>query len=363
MATGLDVWLIPITQWGCVQLVTALAVALTPSQSALRSAAAVIVVALAYSFQCRINEALSDTRAGGPLVAMCWVNVLNAMDLLVWRRIAYEDQIQWEQNTHLPHSTTNRPRTVSNRHLWSFAIAFNYRRINTPWQIAKLPRFDESNPRYVPTRGKFLLVCVMKLCVAVVFLSLFIIDANDPYLPGAIGGLAHRDSVLLPWVYAASTRRAIIQMCFVISFGVVCRATIVAGYNLMAIVAVAGRIYDPVEWPPIASSLTEAYSLRRLWGTAWHQTLRELLTSNADVITSSLLRIPRDSKWARYPRVVIAFVLSGLFHTGMDVAFGISLDDSGALRFFFLQAVGILVENAFQSVFRDHVKKGTLVGG
>lgn len=79
------------------------------------------------------------------------------------------------------------------------------------------------------------------------------------------------------------------------------------------------------------------------------------MSSNADMITSGILRIPRSSTWAVHVRLVIVFVISGLFHSGMDIAFGIAWEDSGALWFFTLQAVGVLIESAFQRVFRGWV--------
>lgn len=73
------------------------------------------------------------------------------------------------------------------------------------------------------------------------------------------------------------------------------------------------------------------------------------------MITSDILRVARSSRWALYLRLLIVFTLSGLFHSGMDVAFGISWEDSGALWFFTLQAVGIWMESAFQFAFHGQV--------
>lgn len=264
MAASFSVWRVLVAHWACIQLATALAVGLTPSRSQLRSAVAVVVVALACAFQRQVAHSTIDMRIGGPMTASCWVNVLNAIDLLALSRISYDGQVEWEKKK--ANSTINRSGTVLARILWSLNAAFNYRRIGTPWQLKTLPCFDEKDPSYVPSRGKYVLVAAVKVVVGVILLVLFTIDTSDPHLPAAIDALPRDASVLLPWVYAASTRRAIIQILFTISFAICCRAFILAGYNISAIVAVGSGIHHPSAWPPIAGSLFDGWTLRRLWG-------------------------------------------------------------------------------------------------
>ncbi|KAI9044714.1 wax synthase family protein [Aspergillus affinis] len=352
MTSAFDVWRVPVAQWACMQLITAMAVGLTPSRSPLRSVAAVMIIALACAFQHQISRGVGDMRIGGPMTANCWVNVMNAMDLLVLSRISYEGQVTWEKKTG---AKINRSGSILERVLCSVSAAFNYRRINTPWQINKLPRFDETDPSYVPSRGRFFLVGTAKAVWGVVLLALFTVETSDPHLPAAIDALPRDELVLLPWVYAASARRLLLLIAFTTSFAICCRAFTLAVYNSGAVIAVGLGIHDPSAWPPFSGSLLHGWSLRRLWGISWHQSLRALLSSNADMIASSVLCIPRSSKWVVYPRLVIAFTLSGLFHSGMDVAFGINWEESGAIWFFMMQAVGILVESAFQHVCRGWI--------
>ncbi|PLB50777.1 putative toxin biosynthesis protein [Aspergillus steynii IBT 23096] len=371
--SAFDVWRVPVAQWTLMQLVTAMAVGLTPSRSRLRPAVAAVVVALACGFQREITGGAIDVRVAGPMMASCWLNVLNKMDLLVLSRISYDGQVEWEKRAGVK---ATRSGSLVARILWALGTAFNYRRVNTPWQVRMLPRFGGQGMEDGPERGRFVLVGVGKVVLGVVLLALFTVDTTDPNLLPAIEALPRDESVLLPWVYAASMKRAVLQIAFTISFGICCRAFILAGYNIGAITAVGLGIHHPSAWPPIAGSLFEGWSLRRLWGyvhhfclskparleeanllyrISWHQTLRPLLSANADMITSSILRIPRASRWAVYLRLVIAFMLSGLFHSGIDLTFGIAWEDSGALWFFTMQAVGILVESAFQHAFRRWV--------
>jgi hypothetical protein len=233
--------------------------------------AAAVIIALAFSFQSRVAESFADTRTGGPLAAMCWVNVLNAFDMLVLSRVSYDAQIEWERKESDDKSAKDKSlgslkSTLFSRLLWSQSIAFNYRRINTPWQISKLPVFDKANPRYVPSRLKFVLRGILKVCAAFLLLHLCTIDPKDPRLASAMMELSYSKTVLAPWLHGASAQGILTQAMFTISFGIICRSAIVGMYTLMAVVLVALGIYDPVEWPPVANSLTAAWTLRRLWG-------------------------------------------------------------------------------------------------
>ncbi|KAB8266181.1 membrane bound O-acyl transferase family-domain-containing protein [Aspergillus pseudonomiae] len=355
-------WRVPLAQWGLVQLVTGLTVALTTSQSVVRSPAAAIVIALAYSFQSRVAESFADTRAGGPLAAMCWVNVLNAIDMLVLSRVSYEAQVEWEakRSSGTAAKKANSDSLKSSlfrRLLWSQNIAFNYRRINTPWQISRLPVFDRANPQYVPSRLKFVLQGSVKICIAFLLVHLCTMDPKDPRMAGAIAELSDSKLVLAPWVHGTSARTMLAQAMTTISFGIVCRSSIVGMYSLAGVVLVALGIHDPVDWPPVANSLTEAWSLTRLWGTAWHQVFRTLLVSNADFISFSVLRIPAKSRWACYPRVLFAFTVSGFVHMGMDLAFGVPRDKTGAVWFFCLQALGVMWESVVYSLFGARIER------
>lgn len=52
---------------------------------------------------------------------------------------------------------------------------------------------------------------------------------------------------------------------------------------------------------------------------------------------------------ARYTRLFVAFFISGLIHHASDLAMGIPASEAGALRFFLLQPIGIMLEDAAQS--------------
>lgn len=46
----------------------------------------------------------------------------------------------------------------------------------------------------------------------------------------------------------------------------------------------------------------------------------------------------------RLARILLTFVISGILHASVDLAGGMSWHESGSLRFFFTQALGLIVE-------------------
>ncbi len=69
-----------------------------------------------------------------------------------------------------------------------------------------------------------------------------------------------------------------------------------------------------------------------------------------------MLRLPRPTASSplylrlvdRYLQIFAAFAISGLLHQITEVAQGLSWAESGAMEFFVLQAVGIVIEDGFQ---------------
>ncbi|GFF85267.1 putative toxin biosynthesis protein [Aspergillus lentulus] len=338
---SLSAWSIPLTQWLLVQLLTGWTIAFTQPYSKLRPAVTAIVIALAYSFQTQVRQTFAETRARGPLAAMCWVNVLNAIDLLVLSRASFDEQIAWKTKLSQSKSADS---SYRRRLVWSVEMAFNYRRVNTPWQIRAVPAFDKHDPGFVPDKWDFLRRCAAKVCGSLLVLHFCTIDAGDARLAGMISEISDSKNVLLPTWEEWTARRALVQMLFTISFGFVTRAAILGTYSLLSMFFVAVGAYEPVDWPPVFGDLGDMYSLTRVWGIAWHQILRKLVTSNADFLLFDVLRLPQGFV-ARSLRLIMAFATSGLVHFLMDLGFGVSLDQSGALWFFCLQIPGIAFEN------------------
>ncbi|KAH7014665.1 membrane bound O-acyl transferase family-domain-containing protein [Macrophomina phaseolina] len=121
------------------------------------------------------------------------------------------------------------------------------------------------------------------------------------------------------------------------------------------------RWRQPEAWPATFGSLAEAYSLRRFWSHCWHQQVRRTLGVPAAFVLSILPAPLRTSSrlparlFRRYFGLLLAFLLSGAFHTVGHSAVlrarrGSGDDDAqlrvwGEMPFFLAQGVGIMLED------------------
>jgi hypothetical protein len=80
----------------------------------------------------------------------------------------------------------------------------------------------------------------------------------------------------------------------------------------------------------------------------------QALEENANFISFSILRIPNKTLFARYTKIMLAFNLSGLGHYFITIATGIPPSQTGALKFFVMQGLGIMFEDAVQALYRRH---------
>jgi hypothetical protein len=62
--------------------------------------------------------------------------------------------------------------------------------------------------------------------------------------------------------------------------------------------------------------------------------------------------MPKGSLIGRYTKIFFTFFQSGLLHAIIDYSGGMDLNDSGSLRFFCMQALGIMLEDVVQAVYR-----------
>ena len=69
----------------------------------------------------------------------------------------------------------------------------------------------------------------------------------------------------------------------------------------------------------------------------------------ATVITTHLLRISPNSQLSRYTQLFMTFFISGFIHALTEIAQGMDFWQSGAIRFFVTQALGILLEDIIRA--------------
>lgn len=84
----------------------------------------------------------------------------------------------------------------------------------------------------------------------------------------------------------------------------------------------------------------------------WHQTNARKFSSIAHYTVHGCMKLPRGSIGARYLRMLVAFLSSGIMHLLGDLAAGVQLRDSGAMRFFLAQALGMIIEDVAIRAYR-----------
>lgn len=86
---------------------------------------------------------------------------------------------------------------------------------------------------------------------------------------------------------------------------------------------------------------------------SWHQGVRNQLEGPARFLTFSILRLPKGSLLARYSNIFFAFLISGIIHLGADRPGALGRQRPINLPFFCIQALGILLEDTVQALYRQ----------
>ncbi|KAH9901231.1 hypothetical protein C8Q73DRAFT_723112 [Cubamyces lactineus] len=170
-----------------------------------------------------------------------------------------------------------------------------------------------------------------------------VLDTVTKYLPGitATGGTIFYESLPPLQRYAVSTAIHVAQ-------GVLILAGVALVYDYASLIGVVLLHQSPSLWPPMVGNPLQVRSLHDFWANAWHQALRYTFLT--------LGGFPGQWLAGRFGMVVGCFLASGIFHeVGLLVA-GKEFDVN-VIMFFLLQAIGILLERAFQAI------SGKKVGG
>lgn len=123
--------------------------------------------------------------------------------------------------------------------------------------------------------------------------------------------------------------------------------------SLITVAGVVVGYWEPDDCPPINGPLSELYSVRKVWGTVWHQSMRRSASFVGVSLAHDILGFPKGSFGSRYTQLFAGFVTTGAIHAfATFVSLGHSI---GEWTFYPGQAVAIFVE--------DHViKAGKALG-
>jgi len=104
--------------------------------------------------------------------------------------------------------------------------------------------------------------------------------------------------------------------------------------------------------PRYFGTSTCAANMRARGRKSWHQAVRSDLDGPSRFVTFTILRLPRGTLVARYSNIFWAFFISGVLHWNPKRVGALSLEKSGAIRFFYTQPFGIMIEDGVQELYR-----------
>lgn len=84
----------------------------------------------------------------------------------------------------------------------------------------------------------------------------------------------------------------------------------------------------------------------------WHQGTRKIFAAPANFIGDELFIFRKGSPPNTYSKIFVTFFISGLLHQVADFSNGMPWNQSGSLKFFCVQAGGIVVEDTVQLIYR-----------
>ena len=233
-----------------------------------------------------------------------------------------------------------RPDTLFQRFLFGVNTVNSQRNTLTAERTRNIPPFKRSDPKYIPSKGHFLLT---RGSVAFIFFLIIDILTSGP---GNSGGNAvifaqEKSSLFRRGNLEEWQQRATVTLGQL--FGIYTVTTWM--HSTIAVATVAVGVYPPEGWPPLYGNIFDIWSLRKFWGCFWHQMLRYKLSATADWAVYSVLGLRRGDLAARYAHLFGVFAASGLCHIMMDIVGPIKVSETYAFRFYVLQAVGITIED------------------
>ncbi|KAE9994733.1 hypothetical protein EG327_002997 [Venturia inaequalis] len=110
-------------------------------------------------------------------------------------------------------------------------------------------------------------------------------------------------------------------------------------------------IWAPHDLPPIFGDIKQAYTIRKSWSDYRHLLMRRIASISGLFFARTIFNLKPETFASRYVQLFAGFFATGLTHSmGSIFATG---HDLGDMRFFFLQAVAIMIEDHVIAFGRD----------
>ncbi|KAL8801837.1 MAG: hypothetical protein Q9182_004187, partial [Xanthomendoza sp. 2 TL-2023] len=245
------------------------------------------------------------------------------------------------------------PEAITSKLVFGWEEAFRARSASSPWEVPNVPKFypTDKNPKRLPTKAQFLRYAALRCLVSFCVLDVIGWMGRDGSM-NAVHFASERIPLFTRWQHITAEELMLRLVCSILHW-VVAFCVLQGLYYGAAVVVVGFLGWGKIErWPPLFNRITYCWSIRRFWGYFWHQGTRQKFVAPAYLLTFSALRIQHDTILARYTVLTLTFVISGIFHQLADVANGVPWWQGKAVPFFAMQAVGIVLEDTVQGIYR-----------
>ncbi|RAL04539.1 wax synthase family protein [Aspergillus ibericus CBS 121593] len=238
--------------------------------------------------------------------------------------------------------TANHQDTIPVRLRFGIWASINARCIGTPDQVRNI------YPSYSKGRAAFLLRAARIVLLSYVGLDV-LGSMGDPEVGSRV--LVASRVPIFRRLSEVTAEEVVIRLFSTLSaaIGLVCSQG--GFYNLFAFTGVLSGFSEPQDWPSFYGSLSDAYSLRRVWSRVWHQCNTHKFRAIARFVVQDVLGFLPRTPACQYAQTLMVFAASAVMHLLIDLSAGISISRSGAVQFFCTQAVGILVEDLVVGIY------------
>jgi hypothetical protein len=227
----------------------------------------------------------------------------------------------------------------------------NFRKINTSVEVKNVPPFQGGHP---PTYSSFLWSTAISVVLHALILDLG--SLAPPPEPGPTPFSAEKQPLLRSMLKNIITVDDILARCVgTFAHWLLTYCFLRCCYDCCAFILVASHLTSPMAWRPMFGPVADMFTLRGFWGSTWHQLIRDPSSQPAAFVTYSVLGLNRNNGdlAARYSKLLFSFMLSGLVHAAADLAAGIPFTESGSLKFFLTQVIGIMAEDTVRKLWGD----------
>jgi hypothetical protein len=340
----------PLLAFSAIVLTSASVVGCTPPNSHVLRAGAFLLIALC-TWHC-------ITTAKDVLIRNPWASTLGGYSVtLLFHYIDIALLGKW--------SFHQQP--LQQQLITGFSLTLNTRFIGTSQQVKRVPR-----TRANLSRKPFL--WRTGILVLISYLTLDAMDSNaDPDMTARYMSASNVPVLRRLYRHEMSGEEVMVRVLSVVGLGIGLVAVQGGSYLLLAFASVLCRLSSPQDFPPFYGSISDAYTLRRLWrytfpprsclllltneyrsSHAWHQLNTHKLNSISRYLVHDVFKLPPGVRSipVGYARLACAFAISGLMHLLMDMSIGLTIKTSGGLSFFCTQIAGIMFEDFVLVAYR-----------